>query len=121
MFGSSTRVSDVSSEIDTLRSDLSRLASAVGGLVSDQARATSSDAQSAWSSLGKTVSSRASDAYDKASRWSSRGSDMASDAADSLQKANSHLEDTIERNPIAAVLVAAGIGLAIGLMSRSRS
>jgi ElaB/YqjD/DUF883 family membrane-anchored ribosome-binding protein len=118
MFGSGNRMSDVTSELDNLRTDLSRLAGAVTGLVGSQAQSTTDSVRDRWGGIGKSLSSRASDAYSRTSDWTSRGSDVASQAADQLQRANSHLEDAIERNPIASVLIAAGIGLAIGIMSR---
>lgn len=118
MFGSGSRMSDVTSELDNLRTDLSRLAGAVTSLVGSQAQSTTETVRDRWGGLGKALSSGASDAYSRASDWTSRSSDVASQAAGQLKRANSHLEDSIERNPIAAVLIAAGIGLAIGIMSR---
>lgn len=113
MFGYGNRMSDVSSDLDTLRSDLSRLAGTVSNMISSQSKSAGSDAQSSYGSLRDGLTSRASD-------WSDRGAAFASDARDRLVDVNSDLETRIERNPMAAVLIAAGIGLAIGLMSRSR-
>jgi ElaB/YqjD/DUF883 family membrane-anchored ribosome-binding protein len=112
MFGSGNKVSDVTSELATVRNDLARLASTVGNLLSSTA--TSSATRESMEDMKDRLYSRASD-------WSSQGSHLASEARDRLYEANSELETRIERHPIAAVLIAAGIGMAIGLMSRSRS
>ena len=45
---------------------------------------------------------------------------LKSEARDRLLDANAEFESRIERNPIRAVLIAAGIGLVLGLLSRSR-
>ena len=44
--------------------------------------------------------------------------DKMGDMADTLCSANARIEHRIERNPKSSVLVAAAIGLAIGLVSR---
>lgn len=120
MFGYGSRVSDVSSDLDTLRSDLSRLANTVGSMISNQTRSAQDDVQDSWFSMKKRADSRASDAYSAASDWSRQGAAWASDARDRLSDANSEIESRISNHPIAAVLIAAGVGMAIGLMSRSR-
>jgi ElaB/YqjD/DUF883 family membrane-anchored ribosome-binding protein len=120
MFGYGSRVSDVSSDLDTLRTDLSRLANTVGNILSNQTRSAQDDLQDGWFGMKKRASSHASDAYSAANDWSKQGSAWASDARDRLSDANSEIESRISSHPIAAVLIAAGIGMAIGLMSRSR-
>ena len=51
------------------------------------------------------------DARDQLSR-------AAADAQDSARNAAVDLERRIERNPLTAVLIAAGIGMALGMMGR---
>jgi ElaB/YqjD/DUF883 family membrane-anchored ribosome-binding protein len=57
--------------------------------------------------------------------------DAAGDARDQLSQAASHVQESafgaaadlerrIERDPLTAVLIAAGIGMAIGMMTKSR-
>jgi ElaB/YqjD/DUF883 family membrane-anchored ribosome-binding protein len=47
-----------------------------------------------------------------------RGSDLASNARATLDEKSSELEEQIARNPWPAVLIAGGIGLVMGMMSR---
>lgn len=113
MFGMSNRTSDVTSELANVRNDLARLAGTVGNLLSSTAEsATRGSARDSMEDMRDNL-------YSRASKWGSQGSSMASDARDKLYDANSELEARIERHPLAAVLIAAGIGMAIGLMSRS--
>lgn len=113
MFGLGNRTSDVTSELANVRNDLARLAGTVGNLLSSTAdSATRGSARDSVENMRDNLYSRASD-------WTSQGSHLASDARDRLYEANSVLENRIEKNPLAAVLIAAGIGMAIGLMSRS--
>ena len=113
MFGHGNRTSDAFSDLETLRTDVSRLANTISSMIGSQSKSTGNSVQSSLGAWRDEVSARASD-------WSDRGSSLASNAGHRLSDVNTDIGHRIERNPLTAVLVAAGIGVAIGLMSRSR-
>src|SRR4051794_26618801 len=112
MFSSrDTRPSDVGQELDRLRADFSRLADTISSLVRDQSGNAQSSVLGIVDTARDQLASRASDL--------GRGSQaLAYEARDRISSANSVLETRIERNPLKSVLIAAGIGLVLGLISR---
>jgi ElaB/YqjD/DUF883 family membrane-anchored ribosome-binding protein len=94
--------SDLSADLAALRADITRLSDTMAGLVKGQAN-----------SAGAAVRGVVGDARDQLSQ-------AANQAQDSALGAAADLERRIERNPLTAVLIAAGIGLALGMMSKSR-
>ena len=114
MFGSQeTRMSDVRDDLAAVRSDLARLADTVSNMVTGQSKAAGRTARGAVDQARDSVYSRAHD-------LGKAGEMFAHEARDRLTHANAEIESRIERNPVTAVLIAAGIGLVLGLMSRSR-
>jgi ElaB/YqjD/DUF883 family membrane-anchored ribosome-binding protein len=94
--------SESSMDLTSLRNDLSRLSETVAQLVRGQ-------------------TDGAADAMrDTAQHLQQSGRALASDAQTRLRGWTSDLESSIERNPLTAVMVAAGIGLLVGLMRRDR-
>ena len=91
---------DLNSDLAALRADIARLSDTIAGLVRAQADQASAAMRGA-----------VGDARDQLSR-------AAADAQDSARNAAVDLERRIERNPLTAVLIAAGIGMALGMMSR---
>jgi ElaB/YqjD/DUF883 family membrane-anchored ribosome-binding protein len=94
--------SDLSADLDALRSDIARLSDTMAGLMKAQAN-----------SAGAAVRGAVGDAREQLAQ-------AANQAQDSALGAAADLERRIERNPLTAVLIAAGIGLALGMMSKSR-
>ena len=94
--------SELSANLSALREDVGRLSDALAALVRAQAEAASA-----------TVKGVVNDAKDQFSQ-------AASSVHDSATSATADLERRIEKNPLTAVLIAAGIGLVVGMMSRSR-
>jgi ElaB/YqjD/DUF883 family membrane-anchored ribosome-binding protein len=94
--------SDLSAELASLRADIARLSETLAGLVRGQAGAA-----------GAAVRGAVGDARDQISQ-------AAAQAQDSALGAAADLERRIERNPLTAVLIAAGVGIALGMMSKSR-
>ena len=118
MFGNQdTRMSDVRDDLAAVRNDLARLADTVSNMVSGQSRAASRAARN--NAQGMMDQARGQ-FYARANDVSKMGNMFASEARDRLHNANVEIESRIERNPITAVLIAAGVGLVLGLMSRSR-
>lgn len=108
-----TRMSDVRADLAAVRNDLTRLANDVSNLVTGQKNAARQSARG-------MVDQARDRAYARAHDVTKMGEVFASEARDRLSGANAEFEARVERNPITAVLVAAGIGLVLGLMSRSR-
>jgi ElaB/YqjD/DUF883 family membrane-anchored ribosome-binding protein len=93
---------DLSADLTVLRQDVARLAETVHELLQHQTQAA-----------GLRMSEVVGDARDK----------IASTAADAQSRvcaAGHEIGVSIERNPLTAVLIALGIGMSIGLISRSR-
>jgi ElaB/YqjD/DUF883 family membrane-anchored ribosome-binding protein len=93
---------DLSADLVALRADIARLSDTMAGLVRSQANSASA-----------AVKGVMGDARDQLSQ-------AASQAQESALGAAADLERRIEKNPLTAVLIAAGIGMALGMMSRSR-
>jgi ElaB/YqjD/DUF883 family membrane-anchored ribosome-binding protein len=94
--------SDLNVDLAALRADIARLSDTVAAMVRVQADAA-----------GAAVRGAMGDARDQLSQ-------AASNAQDSAFGAAADLERRIEKNPLTAVLIAAGIGMALGMMSKSR-
>lgn len=115
MFSSrDTRPSDVGHELERLRADFSRLADTVSSLLRDQSGSAQSSVRGFVDTAREQVASRAAD-------LGRGGQAFAYEARDRISGANAALEHRIERNPLKSVLIAAGIGLVLGLISRHRS
>ncbi|GGH26891.1 hypothetical protein GCM10007036_35040 [Alsobacter metallidurans] len=113
MFGSQeTRMSDVRDDLAAVRNDLARLADTVSNMVAGRG-GVARNARGAVDQARDKVYARAND-------LGKAGGMLADEARDRLNRANRQIENRIEHNPIRAVLIAAGVGLVLGLMSRSR-
>jgi ElaB/YqjD/DUF883 family membrane-anchored ribosome-binding protein len=93
---------DITADLAALRRDVARLAETMSTLVQQQAQAA-----------GHRVSEAVGDARDKIAS-------TAADAQDRVRAATGEIEACIERNPLMAVLVALGVGVSLGLLTRSR-
>ena len=93
---------DIGADLVALRRDIAHLAEAMRGLVEAQTQAA-----------GVRMSDAMGDARSKISH-------VAEDAQNNVRAASGEIEAAIDRNPLTAVLVALGVGMAIGLISRSR-
>jgi ElaB/YqjD/DUF883 family membrane-anchored ribosome-binding protein len=113
MLGSQDRMSDVREDLTNVRNDLARLADTVSRMVLHRSR----DAQG---SVRGAVDQAREQVYGRAEDITKAGAMLTSEARDRLLDYNAEFENRIERNPIRAVLIAAGIGLVLGLLSRSR-
>jgi len=89
-------------DLAALRQDVARLAETVSKLVQHQTQAA-----------GRRVSEAVGDARDKIASG-------ATDAQNRVRATSGEIEACIERNPLMAVLIALGLGVSLGLLSRSR-
>jgi len=94
------KLSDASDELNSLRAEVSRLSDKL-------ASRAYSEAEHAGTRVRETVSDLAH-----------RAGDFASTARDRMGETSMELEDNISRNPWAAILIAGGVGLLLGMMSR---
>jgi len=95
--------SDLSAGLAAFRADLARLSDTIVVLTRGQADAA-----------GAAVKGAVGDARDQLSQ-------AAIHAQDSALGAAANLERRVEKNLLTAVLIAAGIGMALGMMSKSRA
>jgi ElaB/YqjD/DUF883 family membrane-anchored ribosome-binding protein len=100
---------DLSDELAALRADLSRLSDTMSGLVRSQANTAGAAMRGAMGDMRGAMGG----ARDQLSQ-------AASQAQDSALGVAADLERRIEKNPLTAVLIAAGIGMALGMMNKSR-
>ena len=94
--------SDIAEEIATLRADLARLTETVGTL------------------LGQEAEEFRSQLKERAEEIGERGRAYAARARAEAGAYEREAEDLIVRNPITAVLMAAGLGFVFGLLTRGR-
>lgn len=93
---------DVIADLAALRQDIAHLAEAMSSLVQHQTTAA-----------GLGVSEALGDAKDKIANTSA-------DAQKRVRAASGEVEASIEHHPLTAVLIAFGVGLSIGMISRLR-
>ncbi|MFC0217221.1 ElaB/YqjD/DUF883 family membrane-anchored ribosome-binding protein [Pseudochelatococcus lubricantis] len=98
-------------EIETLRTDIRGLADSVAELVRRETENARVGVKDAADSLAQTVSATTESV-------SQAGHRLAADAQDSVRTATTKVEACIEKNPLQSVLVAAGVGFVLGLLSR---
>lgn len=85
-----------------LRDDISKLSETVAKLVSRQADVAGDRVSEAMGTAKAALA------------------DSAERAQDKVKCVGADIESSIERNPYSAVLIALGVGLALGLLNRSR-
>lgn len=93
---------DITADLAALRHDVARLAEYVGAQVQGQAQG---------------AARHVSDAVDDAK---SRIASTAADVKSRVTTAGGQVEASIERNPLTAIVVSFGAGMALGMMVRSR-
>ena len=92
---------DLAADLAALREDVARLAETMNKLVQRQTEAA-----------GAGVSEAVGDVKDKIANTAAEARDAST--------ASGEIEASIERNPVTAVLIAFGVGMWLGLLSRSR-
>jgi ElaB/YqjD/DUF883 family membrane-anchored ribosome-binding protein len=94
---------DIGADLATLRGDVARLAERIGELAQNGKRAA-----------GIRFNDAVGDAQD-------RIGNTAANAQSHIRAAGSEFEASIDRNPLMAMAIAFGIGIAFGMANRSRS
>jgi ElaB/YqjD/DUF883 family membrane-anchored ribosome-binding protein len=93
---------DLNAELAALRRDIARLAETMRELMHHQTQAASLRVSEAVGDARERIASTATDAQNR------------------VRAASGEIEASIERNPLLAVLIAFGVGMLLGMMSRSR-
>ena len=102
--------SGVASDLQQLRADFAKLSESVSGLVKTQAQSAASGFRDSMASAGGKIADKAADLGQSALQ-------ITSGAQDGVISASNDIEASIERNPLTAVLIAAGIGIVLGMIS----
>jgi ElaB/YqjD/DUF883 family membrane-anchored ribosome-binding protein len=93
---------DITADLAAIRQDVARLSAAITALLQTQAQGA---AQNVSDAVGEAKAMFTNTAADVKSRVTAAGGEI---------------EASIERNPLTAMLISFGIGMALGVMSRSR-
>jgi len=93
---------DLTTDLSAIRQDIARLAETVSGLVQGQTQAAGTAASAAVGDAKEALSNTASYVQDRA------------------RAATGEIEANISRNPLTAVMVSFAIGMALGMISRTR-
>ena len=93
---------DLGADVAALRHDVAQLAETMSQLVQHQTAAVGVRAASAFGEVRDRIGSTAADARSR------------------VRAAGDDLEGSIERHPVAALLIAFGVGLVLGMMSGGR-
>ena len=105
---------ELSDNLDRIRSDIAALTDSVKTLIADSA--------GIQSALKTKVNATAKQAANVGERMLNEASEFGAEALDAAQKQATHAVSTVEgqirQNPFAAVLIAAGVGFAFGLINR---
>lgn len=97
-----TSSTDTSSELSNLRAEVSRLSEVIANRARSEADSAGQMISDTMADLGK------------------RSKEVAAVARDKVQETGFEVEDAISRNPWGAVMIAGGIGLVLGMLSRQR-
>ena len=101
---------DVSGELKQLRDDFGHLATSVSELVKQQTAAATGKLRDHATNAGNALATNFSDITASASK-------MTEGAQANMMSTSRDLEASIERNPLTAVMVAAGIGMVLGMIT----
>jgi ElaB/YqjD/DUF883 family membrane-anchored ribosome-binding protein len=104
---------DITSDLAALRADIARLAETMTTIAQNQA-GTTSQALSETMEKARVVLSEATDSLSRTGR------DIATEATGRIKTMGTEVGASIERNPMTAVLIAAALGLMIGMLGRDR-
>jgi ElaB/YqjD/DUF883 family membrane-anchored ribosome-binding protein len=102
---------DIGQHLDRLRADVATLSETVKRLASEGVASAQSQAGDAASRVTQGASAAGHQIYKDAAS-------LGHDAANAASAASGQIEMQIARNPLTSVLVALGVGFAIGLSSR---
>ena len=125
---SATKASSKASSSDTVSDSFDRLMDQLGKLRDDlsEIQGAAKDLAKAGTSEGRDrIQSEIEEMTRRISELSSdleaRGHSAARKAGETASALSGELENSINRNPLAAVMIAVGLGFLIGMMTRGRN
>lgn len=101
----------IGQSLDQLRSDIAALSETVARLASEGAASARSQIKDSTARAARGANAAGEQIYQNAAV-------LGRDAVDTAHIAAAQIEHQIARNPMATVLVALGLGFAVGVMSR---
>ncbi|GHE47711.1 hypothetical protein GCM10019059_03050 [Camelimonas fluminis] len=104
---------DIADDLRQLREDIARLSETVTAIAASRGSA-------AASAVGDSVRAMKDNVFATAADACSAGADIAGSARQHAASFAGDVEDTVRRNPLGAILTSLGVGVLIGLMTRSR-
>ena len=104
---------DIAADLRMLKEDIARLTETVAAIASNRGQQAASRVTDGLRGVTDGVTETASNAY-------AAGAEIASAAKAHATSFAGDVEDTVRRNPLGTVLAALGLGILVGMMSRSR-
>lgn len=104
---------DIAADLRMLKEDIARLTETVASIASNRGQQAASRVTDGLRGVTEGVSETASSAY-------AASAEIASAAKTHAKSFAGDVEDTVRRNPLGTVLAALGLGMLVGMMSRSR-
>ena len=95
-------VEDTTAHLAALRQDIARLSESVGALLQNPAPGAAQQVSNAVDGAKATFFSTAADVKSR------------------VNSAGGEIEASIERNPLTAIMISFGVGMALGMMTRAR-
>jgi ElaB/YqjD/DUF883 family membrane-anchored ribosome-binding protein len=106
-------MNEVSSDLAALRADVARLTETMTTIAQNQVGSTSQ-------ALSETMESARAVLSEATETLTRTGRDLANEATGRIRTAGTEMGASIERHPLTAVMIAAAIGLAVGMLGRDR-
>lgn len=100
--GDDAAIGDLAADLAALRQDIARLTDTVSGLAQRQTEAAGQRVSEAVNNVGEKLGCAAAEMHNR------------------VRTANGEIEACVSRNPLTAVLIALGVGMSLGLLSRLR-
>ncbi len=105
-------MAELSQDLSRIREDLGKLTDTVANMLTGRSGSVAGRVMGAMEDTRQTLSGTADTAMQT-------GKDYMYGATDKLREASGQVEASIERNPLTAVMVAAALGLVVGMMGRN--
>jgi ElaB/YqjD/DUF883 family membrane-anchored ribosome-binding protein len=106
----STSAPDLSSDLAQLRADFARLSDSVTDLMKGQVNVATKAVKDNVTNAGSAITNTVNDV-------GASTLNFANSAQDSMRSASNDLQATVKQNPVAAALLAAGLGLVLGMVT----
>lgn len=106
-------MNEVSSDLAALRADVARLTETMASIAQNQVGSTS-QALSDTMEKARAVLAEATESFTRTGR------ELADEATGRVRTMGTEVGAAIERHPLTSVMIAAAIGLVIGMLSRDR-